>query len=180
MGDDHDALSRREYHAGLSGAEERQRRMKKLLPQIIIAAVLVAVLGVVAYVGIKKITGLFSMPDIGAAQRQLDELVSDIERARGDLSGLRDSVTAVEGGLSDLAAKLDGSAASAARLEERIDESIRRERELEKILGGAAGATRILAEGIGKNEAALLRLREYIDGGQADGGYRASGYGDGP
>ena len=154
--------------------------MKKLLPQIIIAVVLVAVLGVGAYVGIKKITGLFSMPDIGVAQRQLDELVSDIERARGDLSGLLDSIGVAEARLSSLGGELDRSTEAAARNEERLRSSLERERELARLLAGAEDALGIFAEGIGKGEAALLRLREYIDSGQGDGGYRASEYGDGP
>ena len=144
--------------------------MKKWIWQIIGVILIVGVIGVVGYVGVKKVLGSFILPDVSAVQQQIDELVDDLERARNDLSGLRDSLETVTGGLSSLRAELDGSAASAARLEERINESIRRERELEGFLGGAEDALGIVAQGIGRNEAALLRLREYIDSYEEDGG----------
>ena len=154
--------------------------MKKLILQIIIAVVLVTALGVGAYVGIKKIIGLFALPDISTAQRKIDEFVSELDGAISDLSGFRDSIGIAQEGLSTLTGELDRSTEAAARTGEQLELSIRRERELKEILGRAEDASGILAEGIGKNETALDRLGKYINSSQGDSGYRTTEDSDGP
>jgi len=136
--------------------------MKVWWKYALVAAVVLGI-GVVCYVGIKKVLGSFMLPDVSAVQQQIDELVDDLERARNDLSGLRDSLGDVKDGLSELEGQLGTSIESADRLGVRIRSSINRQRELEGILEESQNISGIFAEGIGRNEAALLRLREYLD-----------------
>lgn len=144
--------------------------MKKWILQIIGIVLVLGAIGVCSYVAAKKVLGSFILSGAGTIEQQLDEIVGDLERARGDLSRLRDSIGTVETGLLELGSELDKSAELATRLEKRIGASLDRQRELEELFGGAEEAAGVLAEGIGKGEAAINRLRQYLGSDSPEGG----------
>ena len=144
--------------------------MKKWILQVIGVVLVVGAIGVCSYVAAKQVLGSFLLSGAGTIEQQLDEIVGELERARGDLSRLRDSIGTVETGLLELGSELDKSAELATRLEKRIGASLDRQRELEELFGGAEEAAGVLAEGIDKGEAAINRLRQYLGSDSPEGG----------
>lgn len=142
----------------------------KLIWQILGAVLLIGAIGVGSYVGVKKVLRDVLLPDVSAVQREVDEIVSELERAGEHLSGFRDSLDSIETGVSELGRELAKSRESADRLGLRIGASLDRQRELEKLFEESTVISGELADGIGRGEAALLRLRKYLDSNPQESG----------